>query len=254
LWVIEGFDAVASVRILLTFDDGPHAGALNGDNRTEKVMAALRSKDITAVFFIQTHVPYRLPSPNGYRIACRMHAEGHVLAIHTGSFADHRCHKWRCTQPPDVAGTTNGLDSDMLRARAAIKAIVGIEPKFVRATFGYTNADCMQVYSRNKLKHVYWDIISGDDLKGASRTSVQTQLAIETTRLASGACELIYLLHDINQVTSERLIDFIETIEASVHMTGHTPVFISDANEAEIIMERRSMEGTDWPCPADSMG
>ena len=106
-----------SVRILLTFDDGPHGAALGANNRTENVLDARRDRGAKAAFFIQTHVPYRLASREGRRIAFRAHAEGHVLAIDTGSFADHRCHKWRWTQPADVAGADNGLDSDMIPPR-----------------------------------------------------------------------------------------------------------------------------------------
>ena len=245
---------MASVRILLTFDDGPHAGALGCANRTERVLDALRRKRAKAVFFIQTHVPYRLASPNGARMASRIHDEGHVLAIHTGSFVDHRCHKWRCTQPPDIVGATNGLDSDMMRAKAAIKEIIGTNPKFVRATYGYTDANCMSVYSKNKLKHVYWDIVSGDDSKLATRASVRTCLEAETKRLATGTVDLIYLMHDINQVTAEHLTEFIDAIAASVRANGHAPIFVADGVEAEFIMDKKSREGTDNPCPADAMG
>jgi peptidoglycan/xylan/chitin deacetylase (PgdA/CDA1 family) len=244
---------VASVRILLTFDDGPHAGALGGSNRTEKVLDALRRKGAKAAFFIQTHVPHRLASPNGSRIAARIHAEGHVLAIHTGSLVDHRCHKWRCAQPADIVGAANGLDSDMIRAKAAIKNIVGTDPKFVRATYGYTDAECMKVYSQNKLKHVYWDL-SGDDSSIATANSVRTRLVAETKRLATARVDLIYLLHDINQVTAEHLTEFIDAIASSVRANGHTPTFVAASDEAELIMDSKSRPGIDRPCPADSTG
>jgi peptidoglycan/xylan/chitin deacetylase (PgdA/CDA1 family) len=245
---------VASVRILLTFDDGPHAGALGGENRTEKVLDALRHKCAKAAFFIQTHVPHRLASTTGARIASRIYSEGHVLAIHTGSFVDHRCHKWRCTQLPDLPGASNGLDSDMIRAKAEIKQIAGTDPKFVRATYGYTDAYCMRVYAKNNLKHVFWDIVSGDDTKLPTCASVRARLGAETKRLASGTVDLIYLLHDINQVTAEHLTEFIDAIAASVRANGNTPIFVADRAEAEFIMDRKSREGTDTPCPADSMG
>jgi peptidoglycan-N-acetylglucosamine deacetylase len=243
---------MAEARILLTFDDGPHGGALGGSNRTEKVLDALKSRRATAAFFIQTHVPYRLASPNGLRIASRAHAEGHVLAVHTGSLADHRCHKWRCAQPADMTGTINGLDSDMARAKAAIRDITGADPRFVRATYGYTDDNCMNVYSRNYLKHVYWDI-PGDDSGGASVASVLARLVAQTKRLATDSVELIYLLHDITEVTGEHLADFIDAIAAAVRANGHTPRFVTAAAEAASLMERKSRKGADLPCPADSM-
>jgi peptidoglycan/xylan/chitin deacetylase (PgdA/CDA1 family) len=245
---------VAPVRILLTFDDGPHDGALGGNNRTEKVLDALKHKRAKAAFFIQTHVPYRLASSNGAAIASRIHAEGHVLAIHTGGFVDHRCHKWRCAQPADMDGAINGLDSDMVRAKAAIKNIVGTNPRFVRATYGYTNADCIEVYSRNSLKHIYWDLVSSDDRKNATAASVQAHLAAEMRRLSTGPVDLICLLHDINEVTAEHVVEFIDTIAASVRANGQMPIFVADRIEAELVMDRKARKGTDTPCPADSMG
>jgi peptidoglycan/xylan/chitin deacetylase (PgdA/CDA1 family) len=244
---------VAPVRILLTFDDGPHDGALGGNNRTEKVLDALKHKRARAVFFIQTHAPSRLASPNGSMIASRIHAEGHVLAVHSGSFVDHRCHKWRCAQPADIIGATNGLDSDMIRAKAAIKKIVGTDPKFVRATYGYTDAKCMEVYSQNRLKHVYWDLVSSDDSRTATAASVQAHLVAEMKRLARGAVDLICLLHDINRVTAEHIVEFIDAIDSSVRTIGQTPIFVADRLEAELVMDRKSGPGTDTPCPADSM-
>ena len=245
---------MSSVRILLTFDDGPHAGELGCNNRTEKVLNALRLKGAKAAFFIQTNVPYRLPSPNGSAIARRMHAEGHVLAIHTGSFVDHRCHKWRCTQPADISGACNGLDADMLRAKAAIKQITGADPEFVRATYGYTDAACMKVYGQNKLKHVYWDLACGDDCKGATGGLVRQRLIGESKRLAAGATDLIYLFHDINEVTAEHLAEFIDAIGDAVRSSGHAPVFAASRSQAELIMDIKAGPGTDTPCPPDSIG
>ena len=251
---IDGVKQWHRFGFLLTFDDGPHDGALGGNNRTEKVLDVLKQKRAKAVFFIQTHSPCRLASSHGSMIAARIQAEGHVLAVHSGGFVDHRCHKWRCTQPADMVGAINGLDSDMIRAKAAIKEIVGTNPRFVRATYGYTNADCMEVYSRNNLKHVYWDLVSGDDRRAASSASVQAHLASEMRRLATGPVDLICLLHDVNEVTSEHILDFIDTIAISARTAGHTAMFVADRIEAELVMERKARPGTDIPCPGDSMG
>jgi peptidoglycan/xylan/chitin deacetylase (PgdA/CDA1 family) len=244
---------MAPVRILLTFDDGPHDGALGGGNRTEQVLDALKHKRIKAAFFVQTHAPNRLASPNGSRIGARIHAEGHLLAIHTGSFAEHRCHRWRCGQPPDILGSSNGLDSDMIRAKAAIRGFTGTDPQFVRATYGYTDDHCMEVYAHNRLQHIYWDLVSGDDAKTASHASVQAHLTAATKRAAIGAVDLIYLLHDINRVTAEHISDFIEVISTSVQENGHMPIFVTDRIEAAFVMSRKSRRGTDTPCPPGSM-
>jgi peptidoglycan/xylan/chitin deacetylase (PgdA/CDA1 family) len=248
-----GRSAVVSIRILLTFDDGPHAAALGGSNRTEKVLDRLNEKGIKGVFFVQTHVPYRLASENGLQIASRIQAEGHVLAIHTGSFLDHRCHKWRCTQPADVVGAINGLDSDMQRARAAIRNIAGADPRFVRATYGHTNDACMDVYARNGLNHVNWDIESKDSSGSATAAFVCDRLGAETKRRAWAPTDLIYLLHDISAVTAEHLKDFIDAITAAVAANGHAAAFVAHRREAESIMLERSGPGIDAPSPPRSM-
>jgi hypothetical protein len=103
------------------------------------------------------------------------------------------------------------------------------------------------------LKHVYWDIASGDDSRTSTCDSVCATLRAETQRLAPGNVELIYLLHDVNQVTSEHLPEFFDAIAAAVRGTGHTPEFTAERMEAELIMRRKSRAGTDNPCPADSM-
>jgi hypothetical protein len=112
----------------------------------------------------------------------------------------------------------------------------------------------MEVYSRNRLKHIYWDLTSGDDCNAATAASVQASLANEMTRLARGGVDLICLLHDINRVTAEHLTDFIETISASVRAIGQMPIFVADRIEAELVMDRKSRRGTDTPCPVNSMG
>jgi hypothetical protein len=101
---------------------------------------------------------------------------------------------------------------------------------------------------------VYWDVASGDDSKPLTCDSVRNQLEAETRELATGTADLIYLFHDINEVTAEYLTDFIEAIDLSARANGSTPIFVADRGVVESIMDKRSGEGTDTPCPADSMG
>jgi hypothetical protein len=109
------------------------------------------------------------------------------------------------------------------------------------------------VYRKNRLKHVYWDIVSGDDAKLATRDSICAALHADTRHLAVGDVDLIYLLHDISQATSEHLSEFLDVIAAAVRANALVPEFAARRREAEAIMHRKSREGTDDPCPADSM-
>ena len=58
---------------------------------------------------------------------------GHVIGIHTGSDEDHAPHTNRAAAPAyDVDGDTkadgtNGLESDLIRAKARIKKVIGAE-------------------------------------------------------------------------------------------------------------------------------
>jgi hypothetical protein len=177
--------------------------------------------------------------------------DGHVLAIHTGSLKDHRCHKARVAQPADIVNTANGLDSDMVRAAPAIQGVSGSAPKFVRATFGYTNSACMTVYGTRGLKHVMWDIDSTDSHEGATQGTVSAALDAETkAKVTAGATELIYLFHDINPITSENLKAFIGSIDAAVRAKGHTPRFLAQGAEIEALLTAKTKAGFDKDCPS----
>jgi peptidoglycan/xylan/chitin deacetylase (PgdA/CDA1 family) len=153
-----------------------------------------------------------------------------------------------------MSGTDNGLDSDMKRARVAIGRIAGADPQFVRATYGYTDKNCMAVYRKNDLTHVYWDVVSGDDARPADHNRVCAALQAATQDLAAGDIELIYLFHDISEVTAKHLPEFIDVIAASVRANGLEPEYIADRPQAEATMRKKARAGTDNPCPADSMG
>ena len=126
------------ITVVLTFDDGPHSDPLDHGNTTKKVLDVLATPTsripIAAAFFVQTQVAERMAHPNGRAVVKRAHEHGDVIGIHTGSVMDHVCHKRRLAAPPDLPGTANGLDSDMVRAKASIDALTGTVPKYVRAS------------------------------------------------------------------------------------------------------------------------
>ena len=252
---------MADIKIALSFDDGPHDGPLvaSGEtdetkkNRTERVLNTLASKGFKAVFFVQTEVPIRLKSPNGSKMGVRAHQDGHVLAIHNGNKEDHRCHKSRVAKPADNAGETNGLDSDMVRAKKSLKAITGNEPAFVRATYGITNPACMTVYQARNLNHIYWDVDSKDTAAGATKASVSAALKAETeAKLTAGVTKLIFLFHDTKLVTAQSLEAFIGVIDAAVIGKGHTPKFLTTAADVSSLIKEKAKAGTDDACPAGS--
>jgi hypothetical protein len=105
----------------------------------------------------------------------------------------------------------------MIRAKDAITKAIGVTPKYVRATFGYTNADCMKVYGRRLLKHIYWDVESGDASDPPpSVDAINLKLRKETKEtIQQGRFGIIVLFHDIKLITASHFLEFISTIKSS---------------------------------------
>jgi peptidoglycan-N-acetylglucosamine deacetylase len=213
---------MADIKIVLTFDDGPSPapGYTNGVLKTLKAPGDGLGC-IKAAFFVQTHAPARMTSAVGLGLVKQAFQEGHVIGIHTGSSEDHRCHKSRVKKPadqlpPPLPQGTNGLDSDMIRAKEAIKQATGATPNYVRATFGYTNDDCMKVYGMRQLKHIYWDVNSGDADSKTNADKIKANLKSEiSASIKKGQYNLIVLFHDINRITAVNLAEFISTIKST---------------------------------------
>jgi peptidoglycan/xylan/chitin deacetylase (PgdA/CDA1 family) len=224
---------MADIKVVLTFDDGPRP------DRTDRVLATLGAPGdgldaIKAAFFVQTHSPVGMASKRGPGLVKQTYEAGHLIGIHTGSTKDHTCHKNRVKSPADplpsdLPKAANGLDSDMIRAKAVITKVTTAVPKYVRATFGYTNADCLKVYGARLLKHIYWDVASGDADKDSTLATINDNLRkgiIENVR--KGQYNLIILFHDPHPITAAHLGEFIRTIKAAAEsakpITSPTPV------------------------------
>jgi len=152
-------------------------------NLTRKVMRALNARNIHAVFFIQTHstapkgIERTKNGTEGGAVVKELAESGHSIQIHTGSTDDHTLHTTRVKASADDANGDgkidaldgqNGLESDLIRAKARIKLITGKEPKWVRPPTGvyYTKdpaQDCRPTYQRQNLAVQLWDVVSGDD-------------------------------------------------------------------------------------------
>jgi peptidoglycan/xylan/chitin deacetylase (PgdA/CDA1 family) len=304
---------MADIKIVLTFDDGPQTEG----KCTQKVLDTLDApgdglKPIKAAFFVQTHSPnamgrrclagkgresHRCPAE---ALVQEEYRRGHVVGIHTGSTKDHACHKNRVKKPadplpenlPNNLNPANGLDSDMIRAKAAIAEVTrevdphAAVPKYVRAPYGVMNPDCQTVYLSNQLKHIYWDVVSGDAVKHSTFEGVQSNLEEQIKgKIRDGEYELIILFHDPNVGTAEHLGEYIQTIkhaaESAVPKSSSTKktaaslsrtkssvdggtvdggtvdggtkknrvIFTGSRTEVEDILERRARKGDDLLCP-----
>jgi peptidoglycan/xylan/chitin deacetylase (PgdA/CDA1 family) len=231
------------IPIVLTFDDGPHAAAGKGvKNYTIEIATLLKSRNIVGVFFIQTHVKYRFGSKAGKDVISDVKDLGHVIAIHTGSDDDHVPHTKRVeAKAYDVDGDKkpdgmNGLESDLIRAKAEIQKVTkGDAPRFVRAV-GVTkrNKAVDETYSRVGLKHIGVNVDSKDNehprptmqivIKTLAKGDHSVQHAIK-----AGAPHLIVLFHDINDTTAASIGTYIDEITKDVKAAGRTPEFTASA-------------------------
>ena len=258
---------MAEIAVLLTFDDGPDPNPRE-TSVTHRILDVVSGQMVVA-FFVQTNVSYRMANANGRGAVKRAFDEKHVIAIHTGGFEDHRCHKARVAEPADrdMPGTTNGLDSDMARAKAAIFGLTKEMPKFVRATFGITSDECMEVYKKHNLLHIHWNVDSKDNTgvrltkptnkrKTRQRTKEEVIKQLkENTRneVNAGKKELIFLFHNINTITRDAIKAYIEAIKTQVIAMGHTSKFVSSKAEAEVLLTAKSSKGDQKSaCPAGS--
>ena len=98
------------VRFLMTFDDGP--SAVPKDNPTQSILDQLANNavqpNIKAVFFVQTRNRNGGGTAIGQALMRREHAEGDVIALHSGSPRGHINHTqmpWPEFEPVRTAST-----------------------------------------------------------------------------------------------------------------------------------------------------
>ncbi len=241
------------VRIYVSFDDGPHSVTLGtGRNYTEGIMKTLASNSvqdgIKAMFCVQTHVKNRGSDLNGQALIRRMSEMGHVVAIHTGSAADHVNHIGRAVYPAydangdgevDVKDGKNALESDMIRAIDRIEILAGKVPKYVRPTYGRHNTATEAVYSRQGLRMILWDVDSADSL---GRYSAGKEIAAHLRgrirrEIQKGETEILVLFHDIKNATCTYFDDYLIAIYEGAQDAGKFAIFPTTTEQLERFLQ-----------------
>ena len=223
---------MADVTVVLTFDDGPHAASDPDRNYTRQALRTLRTNSVQAntkaVFFIQTHVPFRGGSQSGREVIEAIWAEGHVVGIHTGSTEDHVPHTQRGGQ----------LRDDLQRASRYLDNL-GISSAFVRPVGGAVNAAVLQTYRFLGLKMVLWDIDSRDSHSGYGRNRIDQWLTREVRRtISAGKTELIVLFHELDRDTRGNIEHYMEVLTASIREAGHRARFPTTRNDVLAVLNR----------------
>lgn len=250
---------LAVVTIVLTFDDGPHAASGDASNHTRQVLSILAKNSVQpqlkAAFFVQTDVAHRMGSAVGRLVVRDIHAQGHLIAIHTGSTSDHEKHWKRVAEPAeDIDGDRkpdgdNGLETDMIRAKQHILSAIGQTPKYVRAVGGelaspwsiFGRGKVVQVYDKFNLKHIRWDVDSHDNQPprpGPEKVVENLMHGVEEA-LASGKTELVVLFHDINETTAANLDKYIKALAGAVIDKDREFVFAKSREEIDAVFSKR---------------
>jgi peptidoglycan/xylan/chitin deacetylase (PgdA/CDA1 family) len=239
-------------RFLLTFDDGPSTGAPY--NPTRAILDALARNPvqpgIKAVFFLQTRDPRAGGSEAGRTLMRREHAEGHVLAVHSGSPRGHIDHMLL----PDAE-----LDRTLADAQSDIAAITGTTPDLVRPPFWNYDARTLAAYRRRGLHMLLTDVSANDGviyifvMSFRRRSHIRDALAEVREQIASGALPvvggvipLVVTFHDTNTFTAHHMDEYLRILTeeaANVGLVLAPKPFYDDAGAIERAARVRAIDG-----------
>lgn len=224
LTACAGVDRAATpIRFLLTFDDGPAASTARV---LETLAANLVQPAIKCVFFVQTRAPQAGGGEPGRALMRRSHAEGHVLAVHTGTPHGHVSH---------MALLPQELEHSLAQAKADIAAVTGTAPRLVRPPYWSYDPDTLAAYDRAGLAMLLTDVnardgvVFGVNLVPARRSLMRLQLErinreLQEGRLpvVDGAAPLVVTFHDINTQTAGRLAEYLRFLVEDARALGLT--------------------------------
>jgi peptidoglycan/xylan/chitin deacetylase (PgdA/CDA1 family) len=211
-----GVETPAPVRFLLTFDDGPAPS-------TARVLQTLAANPvqpgIKAVFFVQTRAPEAGGSEAGRALMRRSQAEGHVLAVHTGTPHGHVSH---------LAQAPEELERGLAQAKADIAAIAGAAPRLVRPPYWSYDAGTLEAYEHAGLAMLLTDlnardgVVYGVNLVPAKRTLLRFQLERMKQQLAvvDGVAPVVVTFHDVNPSTAAELADYLRFLVEDARALG----------------------------------
>jgi peptidoglycan/xylan/chitin deacetylase (PgdA/CDA1 family) len=206
----------APIRFLLSFDDGPAPS-------TARVLQTLAANavqaGIKAMFFVQTRIG------DGAQLMRRTHAEGHLLAVHTGTEQGHVSH---------MALSAEELESSLALAKADIAAQSdGVVPRFVRPPFWFYDESTLASYQRVELAMLLTDInardgtVLGINLVPAKRTWIRAQIErikqewqAGALPALDGATPIVATFHDVNSGTADRLAEYLGMLVDEARAAG----------------------------------
>ncbi|HKI65173.1 MAG TPA: polysaccharide deacetylase family protein [Burkholderiales bacterium] len=213
-------------RFLLTFDDGP--STWEPYNPTRAILDTLARNPvqpgIKAVFFLQTRDPRAGGSEAGRALMRREHAEGHVLAVHSGSPRGHIDHRLL----PDAE-----LERTLADAESDIAAVAGVAPDLVRPPFWNYDARTLAAYRSRGLRMLLTDVSANDgviyfwNISLRRRSHLRDALAEVRERIAAGALPVVdgvipvvVTFHDTNTFTAHHMQEYLRILTGEAAEVG----------------------------------
>lgn len=214
------------VRFLLTFDDGPSTWEPYNPTRVilEQLQHNAVQPEVKAIFFVQTRDPRAGGGSAGQALLRRIHGEGHVLALHSGTARGHVSH----TPMSDAE-----LDQSLRDGIADIEAVTGAAPNLVRPPFWRFDERTQMAYHARGLLMLLTDINARDgkiygwtiSLRRRSHFAAglaRVRHAIQDGKLqtSDGVVPVIITFHDTNTYTASHMQEYLEILVDKAHAVG----------------------------------
>ena len=245
--------ALAPIRFLLTFDDGPSGAKKN--NATKRVLDVLDQNavqpNIKAIFFIQTRAIGGGGTDAGRELLQREQADGHLLAFHT-STPRHANHRFLLPEEFELS-LQNGID-DLMR-------VSGVKPQLVRPPFWSYDAHTLQSYHRYGLQMLLTDLSANDGvIYGVNWSFRKHSNLLKQLRLAraswlsgelpvvDGVTPIVVTFHDVNSYTSRTLEVYLKIllqVAQELEMPVATKHFYDNRSELEKAALARTLNKAD---------
>ena len=211
-------------RFLLTFDDGPDGR--RSSNLTVHILEDLArnsvQQNLKAIFFVQTRNPDGGGSEYGRTLLQREYAEGHIVALHSGTERGHVSHIWMSSRE---------LDESLRDGVEDIKRITGQNPLLVRPPYWWFNPDTLAHYERLGLHMILSDVKAYDGVNWGMHifrraniewqlTTIRERLALNRLPVVAGIVPIIVTFHDTNEFTAGHLEEYLRILVEEAWKAG----------------------------------
>ncbi len=245
--------ALAPIRFLLTFDDGPSGAKKN--NATKRVLDTLDQNvvqpNIKALFFIQTRAVNGGGTDAGHQLLLREQADGHLLAFHS-STPRHANHRFLLPEEFELS-LQNGID-DLVQ-------VSGVKPHLVRPPFWSYDARTLETYHRYGMQMLLTDLSANDGViygvnwSWHKRSNLLKHLRLARAGWVSGALPvvdgvtpIVVTFHDVNPYTARTLEIYLKILLDVAHeldMPVAEKPFYDNRSDIERAALARTLSNTD---------